>query len=112
MLTAQRLTREVPVGEQITNAILKVVRAARPGPDSATYINDAVAWGPSPRAAQSLMLCCKARALLQGRLSPSVEDVIALLEPVMKHRMALNFAARADGVTVPAIIAKLAQTLA
>lgn len=110
--TAQRLTREVPVGEQVTNAILKVVRAARPGGDAAAFINDSVAWGPSPRAAQSLMLCCKARALLQGRLSPSVEDVIALLEPVMKHRMALNFTARADGVTVPSVIAKLAQTLA
>ena len=110
--TAQRLTREVPVGEQVTNAILKVVRAARPGADAASFINEAVAWGPSPRAAQSLMLCCKARALLQGRLSPSVEDVVALLEPVFKHRMALNFAARADGVTVSAIIAKLAQTLA
>ncbi|MEP6827404.1 MAG: MoxR family ATPase [Aestuariivirga sp.] len=110
--TAQRLTREVPVGEQVTNAILKVVRAARPSADAASFINDAVAWGPSPRAAQSLMLCCKARALLQGRLSPSVEDVVATLEPVFKHRMALNFAARADGVTVSAIIAKLAQTLA
>ena len=110
--TAQRLTREVPVGEQVTNAILKVVRAARPSADAASFINEAVAWGPSPRAAQSLMLCCKARALLQGRLSPSVEDVVALLEPVFKHRMALNFAARADGVTVSAIIAKLAQTLA
>ena len=109
---AQALVRDVPVGEQVTTAILNTVRAARPGSDSAPYINDAVAWGPSPRAAQSLMLCAKARALLQGRLSPSVDDVIALLEPVMKHRMALNFAARAEGTTVTAIIAKLAATLA
>ena len=58
------------------------------------------------------MLCSKARALLQGRLSPSVEDVMALLEPVFKHRMALNFAARADGVTVQSVIAHLAETLA
>ncbi len=110
--TAQRLVRDVPVGEQVTNAILKVVRAARPDGDAAAYISEAVSWGPSPRAAQSLMLCSKARALLQGRLSPSVEDVIALLEPVLKHRMALNFAARADGVTMASIIGKLAQTLA
>ena len=109
---AQALVRDVPVGEQVTAAILNTVRAARPGKDSAPYINDAVSWGPSPRAAQSLMLCVKARALLQGRLSPSVEDVIALLEPVLKHRMALNFAARADGITVPSVIAKLAATLA
>ena len=112
LMTAQRLVRDVPVGEQVTNAILKVVRAARPSAEAATYVYEAVAWGPSPRAAQSLMLCAKARALLQGRLSPSVEDVIALLEPVLKHRMALNFAARADGITLQSIIQKLAATLA
>ena len=112
LLTAQRLTRLVPVGEQVTDAILKVVRAARPGPDADKLINDSVAWGPSPRASQALMLCSRARALLQGRLSPSVEDVIALLEPVFKHRMALNFAARADGVTVSQVIAHLAKSLA
>ena len=112
LVAAQNATRDVPVGEQVTNAILNVVRAARPGETAQKYVNDAVAWGPSPRAAQSLMLCAKARALLQGRLSPSIEDVITLLEPVLKHRMALSFAARADGVTVPALIAKLAATLA
>jgi len=108
---AQRLVRDVPVGEQVTSAILNVVRAARPGEGAPAYVNEAVSWGPSPRAAQSLMLCAKARALLQGRLSPSVEDVRVLLEPVLKHRMALNFAARADGVTLPGLIAKLATTL-
>ncbi len=112
LLAAQHLTRTIPVGEQVTDAILKVVRAARPGPDAAAYINDAVAWGPSPRASQALMLCARARALLQDRLSPSIEDVIALLEPVFKHRMALNFAARAEGTTVSQIIARLAETLA
>ncbi len=112
LLAAQHLTRTIPVGEQVTDGILKVVRAARPGPVAAAYINDAVAWGPSPRASQSLMLCARARALLQGRLSPSIEDVIALLEPVFKHRMALNFAARAEGITVTQIIARLAETLA
>ncbi len=112
LLDAQHLTRTIPVGEQVTDAILKVVRAARPGPDAANYINEGVAWGPSPRASQALMLCSRARALLQGRLSPSVEDVIALLEPVFKHRMALNFAARAEGTTVTQIIARLAEGLA
>jgi MoxR-like ATPase len=111
-VAAQHLTRLVPVGEQVTNAILKVVRAARPGPDADQFINDNVAWGPSPRASQSLMLCARARALLQGRLSPSVEDVIALIEPVFKHRMALNFSARADGVTVQQVIRHLAESLA
>ena len=112
LLAAQRLARNVPVSEQVTDAILKVVRTARPGADASKMVNDNVAWGPSPRAAQALMLCSKARALLQGRLSPSVEDVMALLDPVFKHRMALNFAARADGVTVQSVIAHLAETLA
>jgi MoxR-like ATPase len=112
LIAAQKLTRTIPVGEQVTDAILKVVRAARPGPDADKYINDSVAWGPSPRASQALMLCARARALLQGRLSPSVDDVIALLEPVFKHRMALNFAARADGITVQQVIAHLAKSLA
>jgi MoxR-like ATPase len=112
LITAQKLTRDIPVGEQVTDAILKVVRAARPSADASKMVNDNVAWGPSPRAAQALMLCSKARAMLQGRLSPSVEDVIALLEPVFKHRMALNFSARADGITVQNVIAHLAQTIA
>ena len=112
LITAQTLARDIPVGEQVTDAILKVVRAARPSADASKMVNDNVAWGPSPRAAQALMLCAKARAMLQGRLSPSVEDVIALLEPVFKHRMALNFSARADGITVQNVIANLAQTIA
>ncbi len=112
VIAAQAMARALPVGEQVTDAILKIVRMARPGADSPSYINDAVAWGPSPRAAQALMLCAKSRALLQGRLSPSVEDVLALLEPVFKHRMALNFQARAEGTTVPSLIKRLAETLA
>ncbi len=112
LIATQRLVRDVPVGEQVTQAILQTVRAARPGPDSSQLINDTVAWGPSPRASQSLMLLAKARALLQGRLAPSVEDVIALLDPVLKHRMALNFAARADGITLNDVISSLAKTLA
>lgn len=112
LMAAQRLTRLLPVGEQVADAILKVVRMARPGPDAPDYVNESVAWGPSPRAAQALMLGCRARALLQGRLAPSVEDVIALLHPVFKHRMALNFSARAEGTTLSTIINKLAEALA
>ncbi len=112
LMTAQRLTRTLPVGDQVADAILKVVRAARPGPDADTFVNDSVAWGPSPRAAQALMLGSRARALLQGRLAPSVEDVIALLHPVFKHRMALNFSARAEGRTVGDVINKLAASIA
>jgi len=112
LLNAQRLTRVIPVGEQLAETILKVVRAARPGPDADDFVNKNVAWGPSPRASQALMLGARARALLQGRLSPSADDVAALLEPVFKHRMALNFTARADGHTVQSTIARLASLIA
>jgi MoxR-like ATPase len=104
---AQRLVRTLPVGEQVVEAILKVVRAARPGPDASQLINDSIAWGPSPRASQALMLGARARALLDGRLAPSLDDVSALLDPVFKHRMALNFQARADGKTMADMVAHL-----
>ena len=109
---AQALVREMPVGEQVVETILRLVRSARPGPDATAEVNRLVAWGPSPRAAQALMLGARARALLQGRLSPSLDDVAALLAPVLRHRMALTFAARADGRTVADVIATLKAGIA
>jgi MoxR-like ATPase len=106
LMAAQRLVRRIPVGESVVEAILNLVRSARPdtaGDDIAKQI----AWGPGPRASQALMLAVRARALLDGRLAPSVDDVLELAEPVLKHRMALTFAARADGATVEGLIAKL-----
>jgi MoxR-like ATPase len=110
LLTTQRLVRRLPVGEQVVEAILDLVRSARPGEGDKT-LTQHIAWGPGPRAAQSLMLASRARALVDGRLSPSLSDVVALAEPVLKHRMALTFAARAEGETIPGIIAKLTQKL-
>jgi MoxR-like ATPase len=112
LISAQQLTRTIPVGEQVVDAILRVVRSARPGPDSDATINNSVAWGPSPRASQALMLGARAKALLDGRLAPSIDDVAELLEPVFKHRMALNFQARADGRTIAETIAHLKTYLA
>ncbi len=112
LLNAQRLTRLIPVGEQVAEAILRIVRAGRPGTDADEFINANVAWGPSPRASQALMLGARARALLQGRLSPSVDDVAALVSPVFKHRMALNFTARADGHSVFSAIERLKGLIA
>jgi MoxR-like ATPase len=105
LMAAQRLVRRLPVGESVVEAILKLVRSARPGPES----GDAklIAWGPSPRASQSLMLAVRARALLDGRLAPSIDDVLELAEPVLKHRMALTFTARAEGETIEAVVARL-----
>jgi MoxR-like ATPase len=106
LIAAQRLVRRLPVGESVINAILSLVRSARPGPDSGD-IGKLIAWGPSPRASQSLMLLSRARALLEGRLAPSIDDVLALAEPVLKHRMALTFSARADGETIEGVVGKL-----
>ena len=108
----QRLVRRLPVGEAIVEAILDVVRSARPGEGGDAAITKSIAWGPGPRAAQALMLASRARALVSGRLSPSLDDVVALAGPVLKHRMALTFSARADGETVEGTIAKLTRRFA
>jgi MoxR-like ATPase len=110
LIAAQRLVRRLPVGESVVDAILKLVRSARPGPDAGD-LGKLIAWGPSPRASQALMLVARARALLDGRLAPSIDDVIAMAEPVLKHRMALTFAARADGETIGGVIGKLTSRL-
>jgi MoxR-like ATPase len=100
---AQRLVRRAPIGERVVEAILDLVRAARPG-EGDLELSKGIGWGPGPRAAQALVLAARARALVDGRLSPSLADVEALAEPTLKHRMALTFAARADGETVSAVI--------
>ncbi|ESX22343.1 ATPase AAA [Mesorhizobium sp. LSJC264A00] len=104
----QTLIRRMPVPESVVDAILKLVRSARPGQGNAET-DKHVAWGPGPRASQALTLCARARALYDGRLAPSVDDIRALAEPVLQHRMALTFAARAEGTTVRDVVAKLAK---
>jgi MoxR-like ATPase len=96
----------------VLDAILKLVRGARPESAILPAVQKNLAWGPGPRAAQALMLATRARALLQGRLAPSVEDVLALAEPVLRHRMALSFAARAEGVKLAEMIALLKASIA
>ena len=106
LIAAQRLVRRLPVGESVVTAILNLVRSARPDSDLGD-IGKLISWGPSPRASQALMLVSRARALIDGRLSPSIDDVMDMAEPILKHRMALTFAARADGETIEGVIAKL-----
>src|SRR5450631_1331524 len=106
LIAAQRLVRRLPVGESVVEAILALVRSARPGPEAGD-IGKLISWGPGPRASQALMLAVRARALLEGRFAPSVDDVLELAEPVLKHRMALTFAARAEGETIPNVIGRL-----
>ncbi|MDX2237489.1 MAG: MoxR family ATPase [Hyphomonadaceae bacterium] len=100
----QSLVRRMPVGEKVVGAILNLVRAARPGGSHDARVNAHVEWGPGPRAGQALMLACRARALLRGRLTPTLDDVAALARPALSHRMALSFSARAEGVDVDALL--------
>ena len=111
LLAAQALVRRIPVGDSVVDAILALVRAGRPESSEVALVKRAVAWGPGPRAAQALMLAVRGRALIQGRLSPSLDDVAALAPPVLRHRMALGFAARADGVTMDEVVAALIGTI-
>jgi len=106
LLTAQRLVRRLPVGESVVEAILALVRSARPGPEGGETAKQ-ISWGPSPRASQALMLAVRARALLDRRFAPSIDDVLDLATPVLKHRMALTFSARAEGETVDSIVGRL-----
>ena len=106
----QELVRRIPVGQSVVDAILELVRSARPGSATADEENF-ISWGPGPRASQALMLTVRAKALLDGRLAPSVEDVIALAEPVLQHRMQLSFAARAENMTVRDVIETLKKRI-
>jgi MoxR-like ATPase len=104
----QLLVRRMPVPESVVEVILDLVRSARPGQGNAET-DSHVAWGPGPRASQALTLCARARALYDGRLAPSIDDVRALAEPVLQHRMALTFAARAEGMNVRDVVARLTK---
>ena len=108
---AQRLIRLIPVGESVLEAILGLTRRGRPDSTDLDAVRTHVAWAPGPRASQALMLACRARAVMHGRLAPSVDDVLALAPPVLRHRMALNFAARADGITVEDVIGQMCEPL-
>ena len=112
LLAAQRLVRQLPVGEQVLDGIMRLVRAGRPGePEALASATTHLDWGPGPRAAQALMLASRARALLQGRYSPSLDDVVALAAPALRHRIALTYVARAEGVTPGDVIDALVQEI-
>ena len=111
LAAAQALIRRIPVGETVVEAILALVRGARPETAQDDFVRRSLAWGPGPRAAQALMLASRARALLDGRLAPSIDDVAALARPVLRHRMALDFAARADGVVLGEVIDRLVERI-
>jgi MoxR-like ATPase len=111
LLDIQSLVRDMPIGDNVVDAILNLVRRGRPGESAIKLINDYVVWPPGPRAAQALMLVVRAKALLEGREAPSIDDVTTLALPVLKHRMALSYKARADGISLNDVIGKLTENL-
>ncbi len=111
LIAIQKLVRQIPVPDKVVEAILTLVRSARPGDDASETTNKYVSWGPGPRASQAFMMAVRAKALVDGRLAPSVDDVVALADPVLKHRMALTFSARAEGQELSQIIADLTQAV-
>jgi MoxR-like ATPase len=112
LMAMQRLVRRMPIGDQLVDLILRLVRAGRPESEALPGLAQQIAWGPGPRASQALMLAVRVRALLGGRLAPSVEDVVTLARPVLRHRMAVSFAARAEGITVEDVVGRLCRHVA
>ncbi|MCL1513926.1 MoxR family ATPase [Parasaccharibacter sp. TMW 2.1891] len=106
LLATQKLVRTLPVGETVVEAILTIVRGLRPQDETASAeVRQSLDYGPGPRAAQALMIASRARAMLHGRLSPSMEDVRVLAEPVLAHRLGISFAAQTQGVDARQLIA-------
>ncbi len=110
LLDAQILVRDMPIGENVVETILQLVRSLRPDENANNMVNDYVTWAPGPRGSQSLILATRAKALLDGREAPVVGDVIDLAAPVLRHRMALNYKARAENITIEDIITSITDT--
>lgn len=109
LISLQTLVRQMPVGEKVLETIIALVREARPEQSQDATVREHIEWGPSPRAGQSLMLACRARALLRGRLAPSLEDVEALAEPCLSHRMGQRYAPAGQAPSLSEIIQSLTQ---
>ena len=112
VLLFQQLVRKVPIADSVTRYVIQFVRATRPGnPEAPDFVRQYVNYGVSPRAGQFLVLCGKARALLEGRYNVSVEDIHKLAAPILRHRLLLNFHAESDGVTSDEIVRRLIEAV-
>jgi MoxR-like ATPase len=107
----QDIVRRMPISEKTVEGILALVRNGRPEDSALEIVKKYVVWGPGPRASQALSLAARARALIDGRLSPSMGDVLALAKPALQHRMALSFSARAEGVTLDAVLQAMMKSV-
>ena len=103
----QHLVRRVPIADNVVEYAVKLSHLSRPGRDGSAIANDYLEWGAGPRASQFLVLGAKCNALLEGRYSPDIDDIKAVADAVLRHRMVRNFKAEAEGITVDGIIEKL-----
>jgi MoxR-like ATPase len=110
IIECQETVRRVPVPDHVLDFVLDIVRMARPDDESALpWTKDLIGWGPGPRACQQVVLGAKVRAVLRGRYHVTVDDIEALVHPVLRHRIVPTFNAEAEGITVNHIIDKLMQ---
>jgi MoxR-like ATPase len=107
IIELQKLIRRVPVADHVVRYAVRLARATRGGDDAPEFVKQWVSWGAGPRASQFLVLGAKTRAVLLGRFAPGIEDVRAVAESVLRHRIITNFTAEAEGVKPERIIADL-----
>jgi MoxR-like ATPase len=112
IIKLQQLVRKIPVADQVIQYAVKLVKNTRTSEESAPdFIKNWISWGAGPRASQYLILGAKTKAALEGRLTPTSEDVRAVAIPVLRHRLVTNFNAEADNVTAEEIVKKLLDTI-
>lgn len=98
LIIMQKMAKTMPLSDKVVEAVMKIVRNARPLEGSPELVRKHVSWGPGPRAVQAFALAAKARALMEGRLAPGIEDILEVVDPVLEHRMALSFAAQSENI--------------
>ena len=109
IIKLQKLVRRVPVPDHVLAYAVRLARSTRPSDGSPEYVRDWVSWGAGPRASQYLVLGAKTRAILRGKFAPETEDINAVAQPVLRHRIVTNFNAEADGVSSSDIVDRLVQ---
>jgi MoxR-like ATPase len=111
IIAYQELVRRIPVADNVIEYAVKLVRATRPAHTSVQMVKNYISYGAGPRASQYLVLGAKSRAALQGRFTPSMDDVHAVALSVLRHRIVANFTAEAEGVTTDKIVQELIKSV-
>ncbi len=111
IMKLQGLVREVPISDELIKMVSRLVRTTRPDNTSSDYVKEWVSWGAGPRAGQAIILTAKARALQQGRLGVTLDDIMKVAKPVLRHRIIVNFKAEAEGVTPDDVTTQLLRDI-